>query len=1305
MSASGTSRNCGKCGAELNASAVEGLCLVCMLENGFYDAGEGRQPRTQAQRDISSSFTDYQFLHEIARGGMGVVFKAHQISLNRIVAVKMILAGRLANTTELARFRSEAQTAAGLQHPNIVAIHEVGEVNGQPFFSMDYVEGESLGQLTRNQPLPARRAAAYLKAIAEAVQYAHCQGVLHRDLKPSNILIDQNDQPRITDFGLAKRLEGMQLPSPDPELTLTGQVLGSPNFMSPEQAAGDRTAVGVASDVYSSGALLYQLLTGRPPFAGETLPQTLRLLSEADAAPPRVLNPAVPRDLETICLKCLQKDPVRRYSTAKALAEDLGRFLKGEPIRARGVGPAEKLWRWCRRNRALAGASGAVTLLLLTVALGSPLALLRIDRERKRAQENARSELEQRHKAEANGAKAEQTARLEAQQRARAEQLAEENRWNVYADRIKVAQEALEQGDVERTKQLLDSLRPQQGQKDLRGFDWYFLWQQYHSEKLSLPGVYGLGPKLAVSPDGESLATYDGVIHLYSLSNGVERCQFLGPTSLVHQIIFSPRDGVLASAAEDGTVRLWEPSTRKQSKTFQFATNSIGAIAFSTDGRLLAAVEGTRVRRGGNPSERFLPEPRTGRMAVWDVASEKLKPTIEGSVTGVLDLAFRPNSSTLLFSSADRRVRLVDAETGKTLAIRTNSGGTPFGVCFLPNGREIAEACWVGHDDSGQITILDGETLQEKRRFGSPAGKVLCLAVSPDGSKIASAGADCLLRLWETSTGIEQEVLAGHTSPILALAFSPQGDRLTSAGEQSVKVWDVNGPSVRQPIKTQNCFSVAFSPDGKLLACGGRNVEIREASTGKLLRVLPDYTDFDIRVGFSPDGTVLSAVGQDAKPRLWDTSDWRVWERSRSKIDFSGLAASSEDGHTLAVCADDSSVQFYNTSTQELLDQIRQLPEAPFFMGFSSDHTFLTGGKNLIIWELATKTIKRRLPMFIGELQLSRSGRWLGVSRDRGPVGVYELPGAKLHARFSGERDQLWGFGFSHDERVLATASWDGTVKLWHILSGQELLSIPSGAGVVWTVAFAPADRMLAFGCGQTAPNSGQVVILRAASSERADSPAELTALGRAMARAGRWSEAANVFHQLIQLRPNEHINYHHAGLIYAMQGDLEQYEAICRRLQTAFAGTQNEGIAERMAKTCLLVPGAQLDSEIIEKWIRTANHLDPTLPHLPYAEHVTGLWSFRRHDFEHALKQMRSVTARSGIDPSLLVSGWMITAMALRELHQGEEAHAAFSTGLEIERTRLSRMDSGDLGSSWNDRIIAHVLVREAQAVFQGNQ
>ena len=308
----------------------------------------------------SRPFGDYELLSMIAKGGMGVVYRARQRKLNRIVAMKMILAGQFADDVDVKRFYGEAEAAAKLRHPNIVGIHEVGECDGQHFFSMEFIDGQSLSALVRENPLPPTQAAMLVKDIALAMQYAHEHDVLHRDLKPSNVLLDESQRPMITDFGLAKQVEGQS------QLTMSGAIVGTPSYMPPEQASAQTEKVGVCSDVYSTGAILYELITGSPPFRAATPFETIRQVLERDPISPRVLDSSIPVDLETICLKCLQKEPAARYASSNELADELTRFINGEPIHARPIGPIHRLWRRCQRNPVVASLS--VLAIVLSIA-------------------------------------------------------------------------------------------------------------------------------------------------------------------------------------------------------------------------------------------------------------------------------------------------------------------------------------------------------------------------------------------------------------------------------------------------------------------------------------------------------------------------------------------------------------------------------------------------------------------------------------------------------------------------------------------------------------------------------------------------------------------------------------------------------------------------------------------------------------------------------------------------------------------------------------------------------------------------
>jgi TolB-like protein len=354
---------CRKCGATIPPDSPQQSCGACLLETAL-GSDEAVAGVDDPGRPIPMlmDFGDYELLEQIGRGGQGVVFRARQKSLNRAVALKVINLGQWASKVHLKRFRLEAEAAARLEHPGIVPIHEVGERDGSCYFSMKFVEGGQLDEVAKRKPMPPRRAAELSAKVARTVHYAHEHGILHRDIKPGNILLDANGEPHLTDFGLARLVES------ESSVTQTLDVLGTPSYMAPEQAVGNNAAVSSATDVYGLGAVLYQLLTGQPPFAGGTTYETIKLLEDTEPRPPRLLNPKIDRDLSTICLKCLEKDPKRRYSSALALAEDLERWLKHEPIAARRVGPLIRGRKWVRRNPSLA--IMAAMLLALAVPLG-----------------------------------------------------------------------------------------------------------------------------------------------------------------------------------------------------------------------------------------------------------------------------------------------------------------------------------------------------------------------------------------------------------------------------------------------------------------------------------------------------------------------------------------------------------------------------------------------------------------------------------------------------------------------------------------------------------------------------------------------------------------------------------------------------------------------------------------------------------------------------------------------------------------------------------------------------------------------
>jgi WD40 repeat protein/tRNA A-37 threonylcarbamoyl transferase component Bud32 len=478
-----------------------------LFEEHVACAGRVRPPGTRVRY-----FGDYEILEEISQGGMGIVYKARQLSLNRVVALKMIRSGQLASWHEVERFHREAEAAANLQHPNIVAIHEVGEHEGQHYFSMDFVDGHSLAELIEGNPQPALQSASYVRTIAQAIEYAHVRGVLHRDLKPANVLIDATGQPRVTDFGLAKRMEA------DSGLTHSREILGTPSYMPPEQAAGHWADVGPPSDVYSLGAILYELLTGRPPFCGETATDTLSQVLHDEPIAPRRLNPKVPRDLETVALKCLEKERAKRYPTAAALADDLGRYLEDRPILARPISRTQRLWRWCKRNRTVAAFGTLAAALSLFLAVAGPLAAwyqASLLYDKSVALDEAQF---QRTRAEMG----ERTAKEETEKAVRARQDAEEarrqTRRTLYVAAVNLISFHWELGNIDEVQRLLDEQRPSGNEEDLREFVWHYWSHRLQNRQTTrpIPSPMPAAVNTVVSPDGRwiAFAGTSGKVHV-----------------------------------------------------------------------------------------------------------------------------------------------------------------------------------------------------------------------------------------------------------------------------------------------------------------------------------------------------------------------------------------------------------------------------------------------------------------------------------------------------------------------------------------------------------------------------------------------------------------------------------------------------------------------------------------------------------------------------------------------------------------------------------------------------------------------
>lgn len=673
---------------------------------------------------------NYVILEQIARGGMGVVYKARQNPLGREVALKMMVGGRFHSEESLGRFRREAKAAASLSHPNIVAVHEVGSYERVPYFSMDYIQGGSLARLLRDGPLGARDAALIIAEVASAVHYAHRQGTLHRDLKPSNILIDTDGSPVVTDFGLAKSLHLAAENSLD-ELTSTGQILGTPSFMSPEQAAGNHDQVGPATDVYSLGAVLYACLSGRPPFVADQPLDTLLQVVRNEPVPPCMLNSSVPRDLETICLKCLSKDPQHRYRSADELAEDLRRFLDHRPVLARPLGPGLKTYRWAKRNPIVAA---LVVICFISLIAGTIIsAYFASDAER----QAAKWKLEK-NKAEA-AADRERKLRRDLRtslgevetQRRRAE-------WNAYRLLMRSMNTAFREGHFGKLETLVDGFRPQDAANDDRGWEWYFFRNQVARRSTVRESDRSPYQLVRLNSEGQLVAIRreDGDL---DICDGITlECLRTLPGAGQKFCAWKPNENLLAVATDANFVDLWDASTgelRASVKTPDDVTNMVDrALVWNRDGTQLALGGDQRVDLFGGDGEhqvtlrscpvrvrRMAWHPDGSKLAVTcesgvaviDVPSDSTQWLFRGGDTLPTDLAWDNQGRRLATAWEDNQVRVFDANGDqRTLQIENSSNF----VCWSKEGylliavRNHGIQCWDADLKTLNYTLLVNAT-------------------------------------------------------------------------------------------------------------------------------------------------------------------------------------------------------------------------------------------------------------------------------------------------------------------------------------------------------------------------------------------------------------------------------------------------------------------------------------------------------------------------------------------------------------------------------------------------------------------
>jgi eukaryotic-like serine/threonine-protein kinase len=1001
---------------------------------------------------VGKDFGEYTILRDIGRGGMGIVYEAEHRQQRRRCALKIIPQAAALDPRQLLRFKNEAQAASRLHHPHIVPVYDIGFADGCPFYTMQLVAGSSLAQWIQERrqrnsdatqdPGDYRAAADYVRQAAVALDHAHQVGIIHRDVKPANLLVQADGHLWVTDFGLASVQEG-------DGLTATGDVVGTLRYMSPEQASARRGVVDHRTDIYALGATLYELLTLQPAVHGLDRQQLLEQLSFGVPRPLRRIDPRIPVELETIALKTLAHAPEDRYATAASLADDLARYLAGQPIHARRPGWLARAIRWVRRRPSLAAAGGLVVLLLAVLLAISTTVIWR-------------------------------ALQAEERQRALAEVRELDSRRHAYDAEMNLAFAEWQSGHLARVLELLKRQQPLPWQEDLRGFEWHYLSGLcLRANKGALRGHQGRVEAIAVHDRGWITAADDGTIRIWDPHTGGLQSTIHAGAEKIWALASAPHSNRLVAALGHQKIRWFDLRTNQPQDGAVEPTGKYTAAAMSRDGSTLV-FGGTPLIVVREPFERVeltgqndLPNciavnangtfvvavGNDRKVRLWDLTSPApSQSTILGEhSTYIVSAAMSPDGQTLLTGSEDGFVRkwnLVSREAAGPPERRHL--GAVSGAAFSPDGQLAATVSW-----DGSVEVWDASSGEVLHQYGHP-GQVRSVAFAADGETLLTGGEDGLVQLWDLTTPAHPLVLEGHSSLIRGLAFSPDSQRLFSASaDGSARRWDLAGGATSvvlagdqyaktpQWMATRNWtagadagwkMGVAFLPqaDQVLTADLAGRIRVHESQTGREVRRFEEAGGPIWQVALSPDGETVAAAGYRSNTvHVWDVATGKKRFELCGHTERVWSVAFSPDGRRLASAAADRTLRCWDVVSGQSQAPIDIPAEFPWSLAFSPDGRTLavtTDDCRIHLWDVATarelEPIGRHAAT-IRVLAFFPDGKSLVCGGDDGTVKIWGLATRQERATLRGSGPSIWSLAVSRDGSAVAIGDKEGRITVW----------------------------------------------------------------------------------------------------------------------------------------------------------------------------------------------------------------------------------------------------------------------------------